>query len=209
MKKLILSLSVMLFVSVFAFAQTKFGVSAGTSFASMKTKIEGVSITTDSKVGFSVGFLADMGISENFAFQPGLNFNQKGGKMKSGNDEATQTLNYIEVPLNFIFKTQAGNGKFFGGLGPVLGYGISGKSKYKENGSTETEDINFGNDEAEDDVKPFEASGNILAGYEFANGFFAAVNYNLGLSNIALGDGDYSTKNRFFGIRIGYMFGGK
>ncbi len=209
MKKLILSLSLMLFVSAFAFAQTKFGVSAGTSFASMKTKMESVSVTSDSKIGFSVGFLADLGISENFAFQPGLNFNQKGGKSKAGDVETTSTLNYIELPLNFIFKTQAGNGKFFGGLGPVLGYGISGKNKYKDGGQSETDDIKFGNDEMEDDIKPFEASGNILAGYEFANGFFASVNYNMGLSNLALGDGDYTVKNRFFGIRIGYMFGGK
>ena len=73
----------------------------------------------------------------------------------------------------------------------------------------ESQDINFGSDETTDDYKPFEFSGNILAGYEFSNGFFAAVNYNAGLNNIVNGtEAGESGKNRYFGIRLGYKFGG-
>ena len=124
--------------------------------------------------------------------------------------ETSQTLNYVELPLNFIYNAPAGNGKFFAGLGPVVNYGISGKGKMKMTGESDvSEDINFGNDEDQDDYKPFEFAGNVLAGYEFSNGLFVAASYNAGLSNIAIGgDSDNSLKNRYFGLRIGFKFGG-
>jgi hypothetical protein len=182
----------------------KFGVTAGASISSQKFKSSGISISGDSKIGFTAGVLADMGINENFVFQPGLNFTQKGSKISSGGVTATQTLNYIELPLNFLYKAPAGSGSFFGGIGPVLGYGISGKT---ESGG-ESEDVHFGSSD-NDDYKPFEFSGNILAGYEFSNGFLVSVNYNHGLSNIVnSGGSDVTGKNSYIGIRIGYKFGG-
>ncbi|MGE5106443.1 MAG: porin family protein [Sphingobacteriales bacterium] len=217
MKKLILSV---LLVTAFALVNAqniRFGVQAGVTFASAKAKILGLNITSDSKVGFTAGVLADIPIADQFVFQPSLNFTQKGSKLSEtdGADkiESKQTLNYIELPLNFLFQTEAGSGKFFAGIGPALGYGISGKAKDKEtiNGTTTetTEDIKFGTDKQNDHYKPFEFSGNILAGYELSNGAFIAVNYNLGLNNIDVeGSSDYTYKNRYFGIRIGYKFGG-
>jgi hypothetical protein len=183
----------------------RFGITAGTSIASQKYKASGISISGDSKVGFTAGVLADMGVTENFVFQPGLNFTQKGSKISSNGVTATQTLNYIELPLNFLYSTTAGSGHFFGGIGPVLGYGISGKAE----SDGETQDIHFGNS-ADDDYKPFEFSGNILAGYEFSNGVFVSANYNHGFSNILNGgDSGESAKNSYFGIRLGYKFGAK
>jgi hypothetical protein len=189
MKKVFLGFTFLSLISAAAFSQDiKFGIQAGTAIASQKAKQSGVSITSDSKVGFTVGAIADISIAENFTFQPGLNFTQKGSK----------------------FSISEGNGKFFAGLGPVVNYGISGKSKMKMTGEGEvSEDIKFGTNEDEDDLKPFEFAGNILAGYEFSNGVFVAANYNAGLSNIAVGgDSDNSFKNRYFGFRVGFKFGG-
>lgn len=215
MKKVFLGFTFLSLISAAAFSQDiKFGIQAGTAIASQKAKQSGVSITSDSKVGFTVGAIADISIAENFTFQPGLNFTQKGSKFSisegSESMESTTTLNYLELPLNFVYKAPAGNGKFFAGLGPVVNYGISGKSKMKMTGEGEvSEDIKFGTNENEDDLKPFEFAGNILAGYEFSNGVFVAANYNAGLSNIAVGgDSDNSFKNRYFGFRVGFKFGG-
>jgi hypothetical protein len=183
----------------------RFGITAGTSIASQKFKASGISISGDSKVGFTAGVLADLGLSENFVFQPGLNFVQKGSKISSGGVTATQTLNYIELPLNALYKTSAGSGSFFAGIGPALGYGFGGTAK----SDGESQDIHFGSSD-NDDYKPFEFSGNILAGYEFSNGFFVSANYNHGFSNILNGgDADQSAKNNYFGIRLGYKFGGE
>ena len=197
-----------------AFSQDiRFGIQAGTAIASQKAKQSGISITSDGKVGFTVGVTSDISIAESFTFQPSLNFTQKGSKFNvsdgSESMESSQTLNYIELPLNFLYHAPAGKGKFFAGLGPVVNYGISGTAKVKMGGESMSEDINFGSNEDEDDYKPFEFSGNILAGYEFSNGVFVAANYNAGLSNIAVGgDSDNSLKNRYFGVKLGFKFGG-
>ena len=205
MKKLLV-VHIALFSLIITNAQNvKFGVTGGTSISSQKFKSSGISVSGDSKVGFTAGVLADLGLSQNFAFQPGLNFVQKGSKLTSGGVTATQTLNYIELPLNLLYRTPAGSGKFFGGIGPVLGYGLGGKT---ESGGEST-DIHFGSSN-NDDYKAFEFSGNIIAGYEFSNSFFLSANYNHGFSNIVNGNGsDVTGKNNYFGIRIGYKFGGK
>ncbi len=213
MKKILLGCAFLTLMTA-AFSQNaRFGIQAGTAIASQQAKQSGVSITSDSKVGFTVGVLSDISITENFAFQPSLNFTQKGSKFNvndgSESMEATQTLNYIELPLNFLYNAPAGKGKFFAGLGPVVNYGISGTAKVKMGGESMSDDISFGSNEDEDNYKPFEFSGNVLAGYEFSNGVFVAANYNAGLSNIAVGgDSDNSIKNRHFGVKLGFKFGG-
>src|SRR5688572_2449723 len=170
MKKSLLGCTFLALISATAFSQDiRFGVQAGTAIASQKAKQSGLSITSDSKIGFTVGVLADMAIAENFTFQPGLNFTQKGSKfnISDGGEsiETSQTLNYIELPLNFLYSAPAGSGKFFAGVGPVVNYGISGKAKVSMTGESDiSEDVNFGNNEDEDDYKPFEFSGNVLAG---------------------------------------------
>ena len=215
MKKSLLAFSFLTIISATAFSQDiKWGIQAGAAIASQQAKQSGITITSDSKIGFTLGVLSDISITDNFTFQPGLNFTQKGSKfsMTDGGEsmESTQTLNYVELPLNFLYNAPAGKGKFFAGLGPVVNYGISGKVKVKMTGEPEiSEDVNFGNDEAEDNYKPFEFAGNVLAGYEFSNGVFLAANYNAGLSNIAVGgDSDNSVKNRHFGVKLGFKFGG-
>jgi hypothetical protein len=106
--------------------------------------------------------------------------------------------------LNALYKAPAGSGSFFAGIGPALGYGISGKAE----SDGESQDVHFGSSD-NDDYKAFEFSGNILAGYEFSNGFFVSANYNHGFSNIINGAGSDATgKNNYIGIRIGYKFGG-
>jgi hypothetical protein len=205
MKKLLLASAAIIQVVSLTAQNIKFGVTGGITIANQKFKSSGLSLTGDSKVGFTGGVLVDLGLGETFIFQPGLNFTQKGSKFSSGGETVEQTLNYIELPLNFLYKAEAGSGSFFGGIGPVLGYGISGK--YKASG--QSADIHFGNDELEDDYKAFEFAGNIIAGYEFSNGFFASANYNLGFSNLLINpDSGDSGKNKYFGIKVGYKFGG-
>lgn len=189
--------------------QSSFGLIAGVTFASYKAEIEGISITAKSKAGFTAGVTSSIALGKNFSFQPGLHFVQKGGKLTHENVTDNTTLNYIELPLNFVYNTHSAKGKFFVGAGPALSMGISGKEKW-DGEFPGDEDIKFGSGE-EDDFKAFEAGINFLAGYQFKGGFFAAANYYTGLSNIITADDEFDTKyhNRYFGIRIGFMFPGK
>ncbi len=86
--------------------------------------------------------------------------------------------------------------------------GLSGKDKWKNDTESGTDDIKFGSGD-NDDLKAFEAGINFVTGYQCKGGFLIAVNYNTGLSNLVnTVEGDNSKfHNRYFGIRIGYMFG--
>src|SRR5450759_108641 len=156
-------------ISTGAFAQ--FGVQAGATFASIKENVSGSTTSANkSKVGLTVGVLLDVPISSNFIFQPGLNYTQKGGKITDNSSGVTYnysiTFNYLELPLNFIYKATGG---FYVGAGPALAYALSGKEKYSASDNTSGETTyKFGSDIAKDDLQAFEFSGNILAGYQLS-----------------------------------------
>ena len=187
MKKIVLSVALIAGIVTAVSAQTRFGINAGAVLANLKGEEGGEEQEMDSKIGITAGIRADVGLSENFRFRPGLNFVQKGGKQEfdflGTQIKSTITLNYLELPLNFVYNAPAGNGKFFIGAGPVLGFGLSGKTKVESGGEEQTEDVNFG--DAEDEVKSFEFAGNVLAGYECASGLYFQANYNPGFSNLS------------------------
>ena len=183
-------------------AQTSVGITAGTSFANMNVKSEGVTISPKLKTGFTSGVTVSVAMGKNFMFRPELNYVQKGTVIEAEGDKMNVTLNYVEHPINFVYNTSNTKGKFFVGGGPSIAYGISGKYSGSEEG-----DIKFGSGE-EDNFKPFEFGVNALAGYQFSKGVFFTANYNFGLSNISVYD-DEKDHNNFFAFKIGYMFPGK
>jgi hypothetical protein len=145
-------------------------------------------------------------IGKNLLFSPAINFVQKGMKAPDLDaDETDETaLNYLELPLNVLYTT---NGFFFGG-GPVVGIGLSGKNKYSDfNGGIQTDDIKFGSEQ--DEVRQFEFSGNLLAGYQLKNGLMVSAGYNMGFTNLINGDVDGSIKNRYWSFKLGYLFSKK
>jgi len=199
--------------SLTAYCQkTSFGITGGASLANMHLKSGDISISVDNKIGLTVGVFADVAISENFSFQPALNYVQKGAKTKMTDIDykSTLTLNYIELPLNFLFKPEMPRLRFFVGGGPSIAYAFSGKEKETENGATNTHKYKFGNNPDEHDLKAVDFGANFLTGIETKTGFLFSVNYNLGLSNLAPGgSSDGTIKSRYFGFKVGYMLKGK
>lgn len=212
MKKTIITfISALLLLNYAHAQQSSFGFTAGATFASYKVTASSISITSKTKTGFTVGITSSIPMGKSFSFEPALNYLQKGGVIKETGTSDKSTFNYLELPLNFVYNAGSAKGKFFVGAGLSVSLGLSGKNKYNDGSNTETTDIKFGSDELTDDLKPFEAGINFLAGYQFKGGFLVAANYNAGLSNIAVtSDGDNSkAHNRYFGVRIGYMIPGK
>lgn len=207
MKKVVLSLVLLTSVVLSVSAQSRFGIQAGIAVANMKMEEDGTETEMDSKIGMTIGVTTDITLSDNFSFRPSINWTQKGAQMEYDLGGTTlklkNTLNYVELPLNFVYNATAGAGKFFIGAGPAISYGISGQSKAEADGQEEKTDINFG--DADDEIKAFEFGGNVLAGYQFANGFNIGVNYNMGFSNLSNADNS-ELKNSYFGFRIGYLF---
>ncbi len=209
--KQVLSLFSLLFVLNYSFAQkATFGITAGATLASYKATIEDISMTSDGHTGFTAGLVASIPVSKKISFRPQLNYVQKGGKVSDQDFTDKLTLNYLELPLNFVLNAPTKNGLFFVGAGPSLSFGLSGKDKWEDNMESGKSDIHFGNS-ADDDLKAFEAAINVLAGYQFSGGFFVQANYNAGISNLAIEDPEFSSKyhNRYFGLGVGIMFGNK
>ena len=185
--------------------KTNFGVSGGITLASLHANSGDESENSASKIGFTGGIFLQTPISKNVAFNTGMNYVQKGWQAPDLDPDETDemTLNYLEVPLNILYT----NNGFFVGGGPVIGLGLSGKYKYSEFDGITTEDVTFGSDN--DDVKQFEFSGNLLAGYQMKNGLMFSAGYNMGFTTLINPDMDGSIKNRFWSLKIGYLFSRK
>jgi hypothetical protein len=182
-----------------------------------------------SRFSWKIGAVMSLPLSDNFSFMPQLNLLNKGGKYTFKMDErmfgvvykidvnTEMKLTYLELPLNFVYNKE----NFFIGAGPSISYGLSGEYAYKaeyfisdgsdteEGSESDDEKVKFDNDDDADhlSLKPLEFGANFLAGYKLANGLFIQANANIGLNNISPYD-DTSLKTRYFGIGIGYFFGG-
>ena len=209
MKKLFFLLIVITTVSVQA-QKTQFGFTGGATFANYKSNYDGTNQSGNSKTGFTIGAIANIAAGKSFVIQPAINWVQKGTKDEQTEGGSTSkislTTNNIELPVNFMYSH---NG-FFIGAGPSFTFGVSGKITSEFNGEKSDEKVNFGNSD-EDVMKSFDFGANALTGYQFKGGLLIAANYNIGLSNLAPGSDPNkgSLKSSYFGIRLGYLLGGK
>jgi len=215
MRRFLISAAILI-VALPSFSQVQFGAQLGANVANLKTDLSGLSLDTKSSFLAVAGVLAEIPMVSDFYFRPELNFIQKGAKWENSSGKSVVTLNYIELPLNFAYKINAGPGNVYFGLGPNLSFGISGKEKDTDNGLgiSETTKIKFDgekNSESTDEyyhLKAFDFGANVFAGYQLNIGAFMGVGYTLGFANIYPDDG-YSYKNRGFFIKLGYMFGSR
>jgi Outer membrane protein beta-barrel domain len=192
-------------------AQTRFGIKAGLNLSDVNGKSDGRSFNSDTKMkpSFHVGVIADFSISENVFVQPGILASSKGFKIEQSGITASTSPLYVEVPVNIGFRTElSDNLKFYVMGGPYVGIGVAGNSKISGSGQSETETINWGNDENDSDYKRLDYGVNVGVGVEVSN-FLIGAQYGLGLANVFPGgDKDNSFKNAVIGISVGYLFGG-
>lgn len=196
-----------------------FGIRAGVNFQNFNGKdSEGDKLEYDMIVGFHAGVNVEIPVATDFVLQPGLLYTMKGTETDEEGGTGKIKVNYIELPVNFIYKPVLGNGRLLLGLGPYIAYGIGGQVEFSGSGIDFEQDIKFESDLSEsqllDDefyIKPFDAGANLLAGYEFGFGISFQLNAQLGLLKVNPGyDGDSddetSVKNTGFGISVGYRF---
>lgn len=192
---------------------TTFGIRAGVNFQNLNGKFGGNDLDNKIKVGFNAGINAEIPLADEFYIQPGLLFTTKGAKADNNSDTKVN-INYLELPVTFLYKPILGDGKLLLGVGPYAGYAIGGKVK-TNNGDV---DLEFDSELSGAEIlkygytfRRFDFGGNLLVGYEFNNKFSAQLNAQLGLANISpevdgLDKKDYKTKNTGFGVSLGYRF---
>lgn len=192
-------------------AQIGLGVRGGVNFASseLEEKIEGSWETSNAKfiplLNFSV--LGEISFSDKFAFQPEVNFIQKGYKNTISTDlldyDYKVKMNYVEVPLLLKGKFGSEALKFTALLGPTFGYTFSGKVKSDE---TET-DINFD----EDQIKQTDLGAMLGIGVDIKAGpgsFFLDGRLGWGLSNLddSENSDNFHWHTRNISIGVGYIY---
>ncbi len=199
-------------------AKPSFAILGGINFQNLNGKnISGDKLENDLILGYHAGFNIQIPVAPTFYFQPGLLFSTKGAKNTSSISTSTTKLSYVELPLNFVYKGQLGNGFIMLGFGPYIAYGIGGKV-ITEVGDAEVEtDVEFQNTVALTDpllttyFKGLDAGGNIFAGYETAGGLFFQLNTQFGMLNLRpendwISDDKSIIKNTGFGVSLGYRF---
>lgn len=194
--------------------KTTFGIQGGVTFFNITGKNgSGGDLTNKVVTGFSGGVNAEIPLAAGFYIQPGVDFTRKGAE----NGNYKTTLNYIDIPLTFIYKPLVGTGNLLLGVGPYLGIGVGGKSKFSNSGNSAAieQDVVFNDDynsttPLAPQFKKLDAGANFLAGYEFANKVSLNLKAQLGLRNInpntSTSNDKTSLKNTGFGVSLGYRF---
>lgn len=225
MKKMFLVAAATVIATV-SFSQVRYGFQVIGNAGSAAYKTGGLgNFKKQMEIGFGAGVSAEFPIGTTTSIRSSLNFLQKKNGMEfelptpgmAGKiHKTTTTLNYIELPVNFVYTIPMPGAKVYFGAGPSFGYGIGGTIKYKGweyqgEGQTvvpvETSSKAFEKDEDGSGAKRFDLSANVNAGLQFNNGLYVNAGYLAGLTN--LGDSEESYKNRGILLTVGVMLGGK
>jgi len=197
-------------------AQT-FGIRGGLSLANMLEKNDDETFSEEYSMrpGFHLGLTVAVPFNEILTFESGLLLTTKGLNFEdeeAGTEiKASRSLFYFDIPLTVKASHDLGGGlKMFGAVGPYVGLGLVGTTKVSiEVGGDEEmeeEEIEWGNDEDEDDLRRLDMGLTFGGGVEI-NSILVGISYNIGLSNISAFQEDGMTiKNRVLQFSVGYRF---
>ncbi len=213
--KSLLVAAMMVASAVAVHAQT-FGLRGGMNLSNMLMKMDGEVLSEDMKMnpGYHVGLALDFPIEDWLSIESGLLLSKKGFKISEEDDgysyEGKLNSLYLNIPFTPKATFNAGNVKLYVLAGPYLAYGIGGKTKstYSYNGDSETEseDIEWGNDPENDDLKRIDF-GLSMGGGVLINAVQIGITYDLGISNISpFTEYDTKIKNKVLGITCAYWF---
>jgi hypothetical protein len=213
MKKILLTAVVGLALTSTTNAQIAFGPELGLNISDLVQTTgngynRGYTYTYTPKAGIKVGGLVEIPLNRNFYLQPGLFFSTKGASDNDPNhNNATTTLdiNYIELPVNILYKFGRPSGnRFFLGAGLAVGTAVGGH--IAANGHTDK--IYIGNDPQVDAVRAFDVGISGQLGYQLSSGFIFRLQSVAGVTNITPGgNADYGLYNYTTTISVAYLFG--
>lgn len=132
MKKIILVFILLLGLITEINAQdTSFGLKANGSMTNIKSK-KLREKKNNFEPGITVSAFAHIEFSPNLAIQPELSMSYTEGKIRFGYERFKYEYSSVEVPIFVLGQFESNSGKFFFGLGPIVGYGFdSENAKWK------------------------------------------------------------------------------
>lgn len=190
---------------------TTIGLHAGVNMFNINGKnAAGTELKNKLNTGFSGGLDVAIPLGGGSYLQPGVGFTQKGTEDVSG---IKTTLNYIDIPVNYVYRPMLGTGNLVLGFGPYIGFGVGGKLKNPNGSSTEVvyrDQFDRTVPASMLQLRRTDAGANFIAGYEFANSLSLNLKAQLGLKDINPDMSNEGTNNqtRFrntgFGLSLGY-----
>ena len=213
MKKLVklFVFSILALISVQTFAQ-KIGVQGGINLATMLAKDDESTYSDefDMNLGFNAGITFEIGFNDLLSLEAGVMADSKGFDWDTdflGIPVKTEfNLLYLDVPVLIKVGPSFGPVKVFGAAGPYVGFGISGKIKAEAQGTSTTEDVNWGDSE-DSDLKSLDYGAKFGAGVE-VKGFTLGAYYSLGLANVEpVSEGGSKSQHRVLSFSVGYKIG--
>ena len=204
----------------------KVGVTASTVGRS-KAYNDGVEADGGSRplsIGFSAGVAFAIPVGDIFSIQPEILYTQKGFKEKYDDDYFQSKINYVEIPvlLKFTFGEED-ELRFFGYVGPYVGYALNGSIIFKEGGEKNTLKSKFGDEPANytgddlyiptNEVNRLDIGAYIGAGISYPLGPGALSlegRYGYGFTNFDKDSSgqaskeDLKSQNRTIGVFLGY-----
>ncbi|MBD2705387.1 PorT family protein [Spirosoma sp. BT702] len=194
----------LLIASVTSYAQVRTGITAAGSVANFAYRDRTGGDPSESIIGFQAGLMFDAPLGGSISLRPQILYALKGAKQRIGSAEALINLNYIEVPVQFVYGLDAGAGKLNLGLGPYLGYAFGGNVTTKIGSSSNKEKMTFGS--AQDQLRQLDLGLRASVGYELPSGLEISGFFSPGLLNIS----NYTNGailNTGGGLSLGYWLG--
>lgn len=228
----VLLMCMLLYVAPAAFGQVSIGVRGGYNASNIE-------ISGNAPAGMGIGkgymkplhswhadFMLNIPLIERLYLQPYIRYIRKGAVIRDqylGKPDLSGMLitkgtrlelDYLELPLNLVYKLPVGNGRLVGGVGPYVGYGIRGKYSFTmerdgEEVSRDVRKVQFSG-KADDNLAvirmaPWEAGAHLSVGYEFFSSVNIAVNCNIGLTDTDRSELTRS-RNQYVGLSVGFLF---
>lgn len=219
MKKFLPLFSFALLVSATVSAQEmRYGITGALNFNYYDFSSQGLSLDTDSRLGFKAGFRMEMDapfIYDGFYFNAEVLLSSKGAKYDVAIDDTAVSYTarpyYLEIPIHIGYRYMFGDSDWgvFASFGPYFGMGLFGEDKLDVPAGSEVFDG------AKVDSSPKSFSSETLKRFDFGIGARAGVQmfdhyrlyvgYDWGLINIAK-PSNSKIHNRNFYVSAAYMF---
>lgn len=229
-RKKIFSICLLMNAILCSYAQVNWHISAGLNYTNISATIQDAGkANSEALPGIYLSLGAELPLSEHFSVQPALAYAKRGFKQAGsatigwGKDFEAK-VNYLELPVDFIYSLGLGSGKLQFAAGPYLGYGTGGK--WQTNGSVLVGDIVFegpGDISFQNDAtisgkglnsltyaKPWDYGLRFRIGYAFLGRYALSLLTQHGLANLQPRWADFkpqnTIRNRSVGAMLSYGF---
>ena len=212
---------VMAFAAITSYAQVSLGIRGG--YVNTGLESSGAAPGTTRQDNWQAGLYANIPLFERGYLHPGMSYLVKGAGLNYAlthpvnlfSTGATKLkLQYLELPVNLVYKVPVSFGKLFAGVGPYAAYCLRGdydlavynNGQLVQSGSQQlafkTAPNVFGTNIK---VQRWDAGLNCCAGVELNCFLTLTGHYGYGLTDIDKSAGN-NFRNRYWGLSLGFLF---